>query len=86
MTRGVDLLLCAWFVLCAAAFWGAYVGFALTPGISNALYALFLLTVIAIVAVRWLRGRTAAEKAARETAGPEAMGEIPTEGREREDD
>ena len=89
MTRSVDILLCLWFVLCAVAFWGPYFGVALSPGLSSALYAAFLLCVIAIVAVRWLQSRTAAEKAAKEADGEIVSSEkgerTLSERRERED-
>lgn len=65
MSRGSDILICVWITLCAAAFWGPYIGFVLAPGLANALYAAFLLSIIGIVLIRWLKSRTEAEKAAK---------------------
>jgi hypothetical protein len=63
VSHGIEALICLWITLCALAFWGPYGGITLSPGLANALYASFLLTVIAIVLVRWLKSRTEAEKA-----------------------
>lgn len=55
--RATDAALCVWFVLCAVAFWGPYVGLSLPFNILTALYAVFLLGFIATAALRVLRSR-----------------------------
>lgn len=53
---GRDILLCAWIALVAVSFWGPYLGLALPANILNALYAVFLVVVIAAVALRLVKG------------------------------
>ena len=50
-----DAVICGWFALAAAAFWGPYLGFALPAGPLNALYAVFLLASLTVLALRLLR-------------------------------
>ena len=53
--RVADVAVCAWFLLTAIAFWGPYAGLTLPFGLLTALYAAFLLAVIADAALRILR-------------------------------
>lgn len=71
----LDVLICVWLTLCAVAFWGPYVGIVLSAGWANALYAAFLLSVIGVVLIQWLRSRTEAEKTAKALASTQAVSE-----------
>ena len=55
--RVADTAVCAWFLLTAVAFWGPYAGLSLPFNVLTALYAVFLLTVVADAALRLLRSR-----------------------------
>jgi hypothetical protein len=50
-----DLVICVWIALAAAAFWAPYAGYALPAGPLNALYAVFLLVSLTVLALRLLR-------------------------------
>jgi hypothetical protein len=50
-----DIAIGLWFALAAAAFWAPYLGFALPAGPLNALYAVFLLVSLTVLALRLLR-------------------------------
>jgi hypothetical protein len=50
-----DMVICVWIALAAAAFWAPYFGYALPAGPSNALYAVFLLVSLTVLALRLVR-------------------------------
>jgi hypothetical protein len=71
----LDVLIAVWLTLCAVTFWGPYVGVVLSAGWANALYAVFLLSVIGVVLIQWLKSRTDAEMTAKALASTQAAGE-----------